>query len=132
MNELKENDEDIKIETSVPTIFNTSIDNLKAAIAGESYETDTMYPEFAAIALEEGLINIASHLKAIAVAEKNHKEKYELYLKNIENNEVFTKTSETTWVCRECGYTHTGLEAPKSCPSCDHPQAFYEIRNINF
>ncbi|MEI7452250.1 MAG: rubrerythrin family protein [Candidatus Falkowbacteria bacterium] len=130
--ELKENNDEIKIETGVPTVFGTSIDNLKAAIAGETYETDTMYPEFAAIAQEEGLVNIASHLKSIAVAERNHKEKYELYLNNIEKGEVFKKTSENTWVCRECGYTYTGLEAPKSCPSCDHPQAFYEIRNMNF
>jgi len=130
--ELKESNEEIKIEASVPTIFGTSIDNLKAAIAGESYEFQTMYPEFAKIAAEEGLTDIASHLQSIAIAEKNHKEKYEIYLNNIENNEVFKKTTETSWVCRECGYVHTGLEAPKQCPSCDHPQSFYEIRNINF
>jgi rubrerythrin len=130
--DLKENNDDLKTEAAIPTIFGNSIDNLKAAITGETYETEVMYPEFAKIAAEEGLNDIAAHLKSIAIAERNHKEKYEIYLKNLENGEVFKRTSETTWVCRECGYIHTGLEAPKACPSCDHPQAFYELRNINF
>ena len=130
--ELKEDNNEIKVEATVPTIFGNSIDNLKAAIAGETYETEIMYPEFAAVAQEEGLINIASHLGAIAIAEKNHKEKYEIYLKNLEAGEVFKRSGETSWVCRECGYVHTGLEAPKVCPACDHPQSFYEVRNTNF
>jgi rubrerythrin len=132
INEIKENNDDIKVEASAPTTLGTTIDNLKAAIAGETYETSIMYPEFAKIADEEGLTDIANHLKYIAIAEKNHKERYEKLLTNIENNSVFKRGEDTWWVCRECGYIHFGKEAPVKCPSCDHAQAFYQIRDLNY
>ena len=123
---IKEDNEAIKVESETPTIYGTSIDNLKAAIAGESYESEIMYPEFAKIAEEEGFLKIAARMRSIAIAEKNHKQKYEKFLANIEKDEVFKKGTETWWVCRECGYIHFGTEAPQKCPACDHPQAFYQ------
>ncbi len=129
INELKKDNIAIKIEAEVPNSYGNTSENLKSAIAGETYEYEEMYPEFAKIADEENLPIIANRLRAIAVAEKNHKERYEKILKNIENNEVFKKGEETWWVCRECGYIHFGAEAPVKCPSCDHPQSFYQLRD---
>ncbi len=126
---LKEgNNEEIKIETSVPTIYGTTIENLKAAIAGEAHETEEMYPSFAKKAIEEGYTDLGRRLAAIAVAEKNHKERYEKLLSDLESGNTFKKSEETWWVCRECGYIHFGKEAPEKCPSCDHPQAYYQVK----
>jgi len=133
INEIKENGDDIVVEASAPTTLGTTIENLKAAIVGETYENSIMYPEFAKIAEEEGLTDIANHLRSIAVAEGNHKERYEKFLANVENKSVFKKSEETWWVCRECGYIHFGKEAPDKCPSCDHAQAFYQVRgDLNY
>lgn len=127
--ELKQNDKNlsaIKTEAETPITYGNTAENLKAAIAGENYEHTEMYPEFAKIAEEEGLTKIANRLRSIAVAEKQHKERYEKLLVAVESSEVFKKNKEVVWICRECGYTHTGNEAPKKCPSCDHPQAYYQ------
>jgi rubrerythrin len=132
INKIKEGNDDMVIETPVPNVYGSTIENIKAAIAGETYETETMYPEFAKVATEEGYTDIANHLKAIAIAEKNHKERYEKLLENLENNTVFKKGTDTWWVCRECGYIHFGPEAPKECPSCNHPQGFYQIRQLEY
>ncbi|MFH1522690.1 MAG: rubrerythrin [Patescibacteria group bacterium] len=123
-----EKNKTIKVEAEVPTNYGTTAENLKAAIAGETYEYTEMYPDFAKTAQEEGLDNIAIRLKAIARAESHHKERYEKLLAQIEAGTVFKKEQETLWVCRECGYIHTGTEAPQECPSCDHPQAFYQVQ----
>jgi rubrerythrin len=119
---------EIKIEAAVPTTYNTTSDNLKAAIAGETYEYTEMYPEFAKTADEEGLSQIAQRFRAIARAEEHHRERYEKALKQLEAGTVFKKEEETSWVCRECGYMHSAKEAPIKCPSCDHPQAFYQVK----
>lgn len=128
INKLKKDNSEIVVEASCPNIYGTTVDNLKAAIAGESYEYETMYPEFAKVADEEGLPLIAVRLRSIAIAEKNHKERYEQHLKEIETGTVFKKEEKVWWVCRECGYIHFGEEAPKKCPSCDHPQSYYQLR----
>ncbi|MFH1610684.1 MAG: rubrerythrin [Patescibacteria group bacterium] len=128
--ELKEkSNEDfseIKVEAVAPTIYSTTAENLKASIAGENYEYTEMYPEFAKIAEEEGLAEIAIRLKSIAKAEAHHEERYKKVLEQLEAGTVFKKEQEVAWVCRECGYVHSGPEAPIKCPSCDHPQAYYQ------
>ncbi len=130
--ELKEklngNLDEIQVEASAPTVYGSTVENLKAAIAGENYEYTQMYPEFAETADKEGLPEIAKRLRAIAVAEKHHEERYKKVLKEVETGTVFKKGKEVWWVCRECGYVHFGKEAPKECPSCDHPQSFYQIK----
>jgi len=130
--ELKEKSseklDEIQVEASVPTTYGSTAENLKAAVAGENYEYTKMYPEFAKTADKEGLSEIAKRLRAIAVAEKHHEERYKKLLKEVEAGTVFKKDKEVWWVCRECGYVHFGKEAPKECPSCDHPQSFYEIK----
>jgi len=127
-NESEENLNEIKVEALAPTIFGTTADNLKAAIAGENYEHTTMYPEFAEVAEKEGFPEIAKRLRAIAVAEKHHEERYKKLLKEVESGTVFKKEKEVWWVCRECGYVHFGTEPPEKCPSCDHEKSFYQIK----
>ena len=127
-NESEENLNEIKVEALAPTIFGATADNLKAAIAGENYEHTTMYPEFAEVAEKEGFPEIAKRLRAIAVAEKHHEERYKKLLKEVESGTVFKKEKEVWWVCRECGYVHFGTEPPEKCPSCDHERSFYQIK----
>lgn len=122
-----ENLNEIKAEAVAPTVFGTAIENLKSAIAGEHYETSEMYPEFADVAEEEGLPDIAKRLRAIAKAEAHHEERYKKLLAEVEGGTVFKRDEEIFWVCRECGYVHYGNEAPEKCPSCDHPQSYYQV-----
>jgi len=132
INELKKTESDvpnpIKIETEVPTTLGTTADHLKAAIGGEDYEQTTMYPEFANQAEADGLKDIADRFRAIGRAEAHHQERYQKILDSLEAGTIFKKDAEVHWICRECGYEHIGNEAPKSCPSCGHPQSFYEIK----
>jgi len=120
--------EEIPIGTGVPTVLGTTEDNLKAAIAGENYEHTKMYPEFADVAEDEGHPEIAKKLRAIAVAEKHHEERYKKILKNVQGGAVFKKDKEVWWVCRECGYVHFGKTPPDRCPSCDHEENFYQLK----
>ncbi len=131
INELKkkgEKVEEIKVEASVPTTFGNTAENLRAAIAGENYEHTKMYPEFADVAEKEGFKEIAKRLRAIAVAEKHHEERYRKILKEVEAGTIFKKEKEVWWVCRECGYIYFGKEPPERCPSCDHEKSFYQIK----
>ena len=130
INELKkkndENFDKIRVEADVPTILGNTRENLKSAIAGENYEHTKMYPEFANIAEKEGFPEIAKRLRAIAVAEKHHEERYKKLLKELENNTLFKKDKKVYWVCRKCGYIHEGTEPPEECPSCGHPKSYFE------
>lgn len=132
INELKkrgkENLKEIKVDATVPTILGTTIENLKAAIAGENYEYTKMYPEFANVAEKEGFTDIAKRLRAIARAEEHHEERFKKLLKVVESGTVFKKEKEVWWVCRECGYVHFGKQPPEKCPSCDHERSFYQIK----
>ena len=126
--ESEENMEEIKVEAAAPTTLGATIENLNSAIAGENYEYTNMYPDFAKTAEEEGYPDIAARLRSIAMAESHHEERYKKILKEMESGSIFKKAEKKTWICRKCGYTHTGLAAPEKCPTCDHPQAYYQIK----
>ncbi|RLG13769.1 MAG: rubrerythrin family protein [Candidatus Nanohalarchaeota archaeon] len=132
INELKkksdENHDEIVVEASAPTTLENTALNLKAAIAGENFETTAMYPGFADIAEKEGLSEIATRLRAIGKAEAHHEERYKKLLANVEGSAVFKNDKSVSWVCRKCGYVHEGKEAPKKCPSCSHPTSYFERR----
>ena len=110
----------------------TTLENLKAAAAGEDYETSHMYPDFADVAEKEGFKEIAAVFRSIGKVEKRHKERYLALAKNVEEGTVFKKAKPVRWVCRNCGYVHEGPEAPNTCPACAHPQSYYEIEATNF
>ena len=132
INELKkkskEKPAEIEVEAVAPTTWGTTAENLKAAIVGENYEYTEMYPEFAKVAVKEKLLKIARRLRAIAIAEKHHEERYKKLLKEVEAKTVFRKTKKVWWVCRECGYVHFGKTPPSVCPSCDHSKNFYQVK----
>ena len=114
-------------------VIGSTVENLKAAAAGEEYETDIMYPEFADEAQAEGFTEIAGVMRNIGVAEQHHKDRYLALAANIEKNQVFNRSSsETIWACRNCGYIHHGASAPEKCPACDHAKAYFEIYNENY
>lgn len=113
---------------SVPS----TIQNLKDAAAGEHYEWTEMYKEFAETARQEGFTEIAAIMENVAKIEKRHEERYLKLLDNINNDRVFKGEAETVWVCRECGHVHVGVEAPKVCPTCSHPQAFFQRKCDNY
>ncbi len=124
---LKLDVEEITVDAAAPIVLNKTIDNLKAAIAGEHYETEIMYPEFADIAEKEGFPKIAERLRAIGEAEAHHEERYKKLLAQVEGKTVFKKDEKVKWVCHKCGYVHEGEEPPGSCPSCSHDSHYFEI-----
>ncbi|MDY7036584.1 MAG: ferritin family protein, partial [Thermodesulfobacteriota bacterium] len=104
---------EIAIQASFPAgVIGSTLENLKASAAGENYEHTEMYPEFAKVALDEGFDDIAAVFKAIAVAEKQHEKRYLDLAANIEAGQVFKRDTEVVWRCLNCGYLHTGKEAP--------------------
>jgi rubrerythrin len=124
---------DIEITASFPAgPDRDTLSNLKDAAAGENHEYTHMYPDFAKIADEEGFPEIAAVMRAIAVAEKFHEERYLGLAKNIAEGKVFKKDTKIKWRCRNCGYVTESAEAPKKCPACDHPQAHFEMLGINW
>ncbi len=123
----------VEITASYPAgVIGTTLENLKAAAAGENEEWTTDYPKFADIAEAEGFPAIAKMYREIAVAEKAHEERYLAFVKNIEANTVFEKEETVVWQCRNCGYIFEGKTAPQNCPACLHPQAYFEVKKTNF
>ena len=119
---------DVKVEASFPAgVIGTTLENLKAAAAGEHYEQTEMYPGFAKVAAEEGFDEIAKVFSNIAVAERFHEKRYLALASNIEKGLVFKRPEKVVWRCRNCGYLHEGTEAPEKCPACAHPQAYFEL-----
>jgi len=124
---------EVEITASYPAgMVSSTAENLKAAAAGENEEYTELYPEFARIAQEEGFVKIASAFKLISKVEQVHEERYLKLLKNIEDNSVFESEEEEEWYCRNCGYVHKGKKAPKNCPACQHPQAYFEKKSRNY
>ena len=124
---------EVEITGAFPAgVIGSTLENLKGSAAGENHEHVSMYPEFAAIAREEGFPGIAAVMLSIAVAEKQHEARYLAFAANIEAGKVFERDTEVTWRCRNCGYAHTGKAALKACPACAHPQAYFELLGENW
>ena len=107
-------------------------ENLKEAAAGEQYEWTDMYERMAKEADEEGFDEIARKFRGVLAIEKTHEERYRKLLKNIEDEVVFSRDGDCMWQCRNCGHIVIGKKAPKLCPVCNHPQAFFELRATNY
>ena len=110
----------------------TTEENLRAAAAGENEEWTDMYARMAREAKEEGFDDIAALFEGVLAIEKEHEERYLKLLANIENDEVFKKNEKTVWICRNCGHIVDSESAPEKCPVCAHPQAYFELRVINY
>lgn len=116
---------------AVPTVMGDTAANLKAAAAGEHYETTVMYPGFADVADEEEYPDIAKRIRAIAKAEAHHEERYLKLLKEVKT-EFFKRETKIYWICAECGYIHEGTEPPTTCPACSHPQGYFYRQSEEF
>lgn len=124
---------EVEVQASFPAgVIGTTVENLTAAAGGENYEWTEMYPSFAKIAREEGLTEIAGVFEAIAVAEKQHEKRYNDLKSNLDGGKVFKRDKSVVWRCINCGYLFEGPEAPKACPACAHPQAYYELLGENW
>jgi rubrerythrin len=124
---------EVEITAAFPAgVIGNTLENLKAAAAGEHYENTKMYPDFAETADKEGFDEIATVFRSIAVAEKRHEDRYVALAKNISDGIVLKREKPVRWVCRNCGYVHEGLEAPEVCPACAHPQSYYELEATNY
>ena len=106
--------------------------NLAAAAAGENYEWTDMYDGFAKTADEEGFHELAAKFRLVAQIEKRHEERYRALLKNVETKAVFEKSEVKVWECRNCGHIVIGEKAPEVCPTCNHPQSYFEIHAENY
>ena len=123
----------VEIQAMYPAgVIATTLENLKAAAAGEHEEHTLLYPEFARIAREEGFEAVAMVYEAVSVAEKQHEKRYNDLAANIEAGRVFKRDTAAVWRCRNCGYLHQGTSAPEMCPACAHPQAHFELLGENW
>ena len=113
-------------------IIGNTAENLLAAAEGEKLEWGTLYPDFEEIARREGFGDIADSFKEIGEVEKFHEGRYRALIENIKGKRVFKKDKSVLWHCRNCGYIHEGKDAPKECPACKHPQAYYELLCVNY
>ena len=107
-------------------------ENLLNAAEGENYEWTDMYAQFAAVAKEEGFDHIAYLFEAVGKIEKEHEERYNKLIDNIENGKVFERDGIVVWKCSNCGHIHIGTKAPEVCPVCAHPKAYFEIKADNY
>ena len=107
-------------------------ENLCAAAAGENYECTDMYDGFAKTAEEEGFHDLSAKFRLVAAIEKSHEERYRALLKNVKTAEVFAKSEVKVWECRNCGHIVVGKKAPEVCPTCNHPQSYFEVRAENY
>jgi rubrerythrin len=124
---------DVEITASYPAgVISTTAQNLLEAANGEREEWDVLYKGFEAVAREEGFTEIAVAFKMIASVEVQHEIRYRKLLSNIMDGTVFKKPEEVEWQCRNCGFVYKGMEAPKTCPSCLHPQAYFELMKHNY
>ena len=123
----------VEITAAFPAgVIGSTAENLLASAEGENEEWALLYPEFARIAAEEGFPKIAEAFKLVATVEKRHEERYRKLLQNIEADEVFKRSGKVIWACRNCGYIHYGEEAPETCPCCNHPKAYFELKADNY
>ena len=107
-------------------------ENLAAAADGENYEWTDMYEGFAKTAEAEGFKELAVKFRLVAAIEKRHEERYRALLKNIETAQVFAKSEVKVWECRNCGHIVVGEKAPAVCPTCAHPQSYFEVHAENY
>jgi rubrerythrin len=124
---------DLEITAAYPAgKMGTTLENLKAAAAGENEEWTKLYPGFAEVAKKEGFSEVAAAFTMISKVEKEHEARYLKLAQNIDKGTVFKKEGPVRWKCRNCGYVHEGPEAPGKCPACLHPQEYFEIKEATY
>ncbi|MHB8154940.1 MAG: rubrerythrin [Candidatus Omnitrophota bacterium] len=124
---------DVEITAIYPAgVISDTRANLTEAAAGENMEWTTLYADFAKTAKDEGFLEVARSFEQVAKVEKFHEARYRKLINNVDNSEVFKKKASVKWHCINCGYVIDGVEAPKECPTCKHPQAYFEVLAENY
>jgi rubrerythrin len=124
---------DLEITASYPSgAIKDTKTNLEQAAAGENLEWTVLYQDFAKTARDEGFADVARSFEQVSKVEQFHESRYRKLINNIANGEVFKKKAPIKWHCINCGYVSEGVEAPKECPACKHPQSFYEALTENY
>ncbi|HUK85017.1 MAG TPA: rubrerythrin family protein [Candidatus Acidoferrum sp.] len=123
----------VEIKATYPAgVIGSTIDNLKAAAAGEKLEWGSLYPDFGEVAEREGFPEVAATFRMIAKVEAYHERRYNKLVETLEHGKVFKKDQPIKWKCRNCGYVFEGLQAPEKCPVCAHPKAYFEVWVENY
>lgn len=125
-------DGEVKIEAGYPISLGDTASNLAAAAEGEKMEWTTIYKDFAGVARQEGFAEAANAFDQVAKVEEFHETRYRTLLKNVTEGHVFKKDRAVKWHCRNCGRIIEAAEAPKQCPTCKHPQSYYEVLAENY
>jgi len=124
---------DAEIQATYPAgKIGSTEENLLAAAAGEREEWGSLYPGFAETARKEGFDEVAKIFTEIGEVEEQHERRYLKLAENAKTGKVFKRDKPVAWKCRNCGYIHEGDEAPRLCPACAHPQAYYELFVENY
>lgn len=123
----------VEITASYPAgVIGTTQENLKEAVAGENEEWSDLYPHFAEVAEKEGFKKVAARFRVIAKVEAEHEKRYLILLNRLIENKTFEREEPTQWICRKCGYVHTGKTPLTMCPSCEHPQGYFQVKENNY
>ena len=86
-----------------------------------------MYAGFAQTARQEGFGDIAAAFELVAGIEKTHEQRFQKLADNIRDGKVFSRDENTLWICLNCGYIYKGAQPPAMCPTCKHPQSYFQI-----
>ena len=113
-------------------VLGNTLEQLKAAAAGEKLEWTTLYQNFADVAAQEGFKDVATTFKQVAIVEEWHERRYNKLIEAVQNEAVFKKPQKALWKCLNCGRVVEAVEAPTKCPTCQHPQAFFELFAENY
>jgi rubrerythrin len=122
----------LEIQAAYPVVAGDTAAHLRAASEGEAEEWTGLYPEFAKVARDEGFETIAKAFEWVSKVEKEHEARFKRLLDHVVNGTVFQRGDKIYWRCRNCGHIHEGIMAPKVCPVCQHPQAYFEPVGENF
>jgi rubrerythrin len=113
-------------------VVGTTLENLKSASAGENFEHTSLYPGFADVAEQEGFKQVAGVFRRVAEVEVWHEKRYNKLIENLSSSMIFKRPEKVLWKCRNCGRVHEGAEAPRTCPTCLKPQAYFELYSANY
>lgn len=124
---------EVEITAGYPAgVVGTTAENLEESAAGENMEWTKLYKEAGDIAEQEGLPEAAMQFRTIAKVEEEHEKRYRKLLDNIKTGKAFKRDSPVRWKCRNCGYVMEGTEPPEVCPTCNHPKAYFELKEGNY
>ena len=105
---------------------------LQSAAAGEKAEWTSIYTGFADVAEEEGFNAVATSFRQVAAVEEYHERRYNKLIEAVSAGTVFKQPEKALWKCRNCGRVVEATDAPPKCPTCDHPQAYWELFTENY